>query len=341
MKKQFFLFFVLFLGFFQFSKSQNQMIFMFYNVENLYDIKDDPQTDDNEFLPESPKKWDSEKYEKKLQNIAKVILEIGNNENLPDFIGLCEIENREVLTDLAAQKELKKANYQIVHQNSPDKRGVDVALLYKKESFAYLEHQAIRINIPNDTSFKTRDILRVKGTLPNKEILHIFVNHWSSRREGESVTEAKRLAAAKILRQNIDSIFKFEPKAKIIICGDFNDNPDNESIFKTLRATNNTSPKDDSELFNLMFEKFKQKQGTLTHKNNWDLFDNLIVSQTFLTDKKGFHTNFEGGNIFREKFLLFENKKGEVSPSRTYGGNKYFGGFSDHLPVFVIFKLEK
>ncbi len=317
--------------------AKNCFTIVFYNVENLFDTINNPTTNDKEFLPNGKKKWNSKRYYKKLNDISKVLASINKNE-LPEIIGLCEIENKTNLMDLIKQTPLKNANYGIVHQESPDFRGIDVGLLYRKDEFKYIKHEILKIEFDFDKKIKTRDILYVKG-MTNKEIFHIFVNHWSSRRGGKAKSEAKRIYSAKVLKSRIDKILKKNKKAKIVILGDFNDEPCDKSINKILNASNNHKNTNFDELYNLMYDKHLNSLGTYSYKGKWNMLDNIIVSKTLLHSKKGYNVSIDGGQIFSERWILYDNPKiGSYTPSRTYGGRNYYGGISDHLPVFVILK---
>ena len=312
----------------------------FYNVENLFDTKDDPDTDDDEFTPEGSKKWDSEKYLKKLKDLSTVFHSI-NSRELPEIIGLCEVENKKVLEDLVTTGKLNKGNYGIVHEDSKDKRGIDVALLYRKEEFQYLTHRSIPVHFKYDTTSRLRNILYVKGKTGNKETFHLLVNHWKSRSEGQQVTEPKRIYAAVALRKVVDSIFNFEPEAKIIIMGDFNDEPTNMSLHSILQANNKQKNANPRELYNLMYNNHNLNNiGSYSYKGNWNMLDQIIVSQKVINDKKNYHCDYLSGNIYQDEWMMYDNPKvGMLTPNKTYGGDMYFGGVSDHLPVFVV--LEK
>ncbi|MBE9509963.1 MAG: hypothetical protein IMY71_03725 [Bacteroidetes bacterium] len=314
---------------------------VFYNVENLYDTENDPDTEDDEFTPEGNKKWNSEKYLKKLKDLSTVFHSI-NSRELPEVIGLCEVENKKVLEDLITTGKLKKGNYEIVHENSEDKRGIDVALLYRKDEFQYLAHRSIPVHFKFDTVSHARNILYVKGKTGNKETFHFLVNHWKSRSGGQQVTEPKRIYAAVTLRKVVDSIFNFEPEAKIIIMGDFNDEPTNMSLHSILQANNKQKNANPRELYNLMYNNHNLNNiGTYSYKGDWNMLDQIIVSQKVISDKKNYHCNFSSGTIYQDKWMMYDNPKvGMLTPNKTYGGDMYFGGVSDHLPVFVILEKE-
>lgn len=310
---------------------------VFYNVENLFDTIRCSKYD-AEFTPEGRKKWNTARYKKKLKNLSWVISRI-NIRELPEIIGFSEIENKKVLEDLAKQKSLLSGKYKIVHEDSPDLRGIDVALMYRPDEFKYISHRSIPIKFTKEQKYKVRDILYVKGKISRKETLHIFVNHWKSRRGGIKKTEQKRIISAEILRNHVDSIFAINPKAKIIIMGDMNDEPENKSLFTTLQATNNLINPKKKELFNLMYNKSISEKGTYSYSGDWLMLDNLIISHSLISGK-GYNVNPAKGEIFMSKKILYNNPKaGTYVPSKTYGGKNYYGGYSDHLPVY--FFMEK
>jgi exonuclease III len=316
------------------TKAKLGFLVVSYNVENLYDTIDDPKIDDAEFLPSAKANWNSVRYQKKINDLAKVISSVGEN-TLPGLVGLYEIENKAVLTDLANAPALKKQKYGIAHQDSPDRRGVDVGLLYDPSVFRFIDQKALAVTLPDDTSFITRDILYVKGLAIKSDTLHVFLNHWPSRREGNEKSMPRRLAAASVLKAAVDKILKDNKNAKIIIMGDFNDEPTDKSLTEALKATNEKMPKTADELYNLMYDKKLNKEGTYSYKGEWNMLDNLIVSQGLLNAKKGLSTTYDAGSIFKADWMLYANPKtGEKTPNRTYGGPNYFGGISDHLPVY-------
>ncbi|OQX98444.1 MAG: hypothetical protein B6I20_11060 [Bacteroidetes bacterium 4572_117] len=310
----------------------------FYNVENLFDTINNPDKIDEQFLPDSEKKWDTGKYNKKINDLGRVISSININE-LPELVGLCEIENQDVLKDLTKCRFLVKGNYAFVHEDSPDARGIDVALMYRKNEFKYQKHKILQVGFSFEPETTTRDILYVSGTLNNNDELHVFVNHWSSRRGGQQESEPKRLEAAKILRFEVDAILKKNKKAKIVIIGDFNDMPVNKSLHEILNATNNMRTNNYKELYNLMFNKSINGQGTYNYRGNWNMLDNIIVSKSLLKNKKGYIVSADGGQIFKKRWMLYDNvKTGQMTPAKTYGGPNYYGGISDHFPVYVILR---
>ena len=312
---------------------------MFYNVENLFDTFDDPEKNDEEFLPTGDKKWTFERYQKKLNNISKVVAAVGEWE-LPELIGLCEIENQKVLEDLTQNTALSKANYGIIHKESPDNRGIDVAALYRKDRVNPISYRAIRVKFDDPEERPTRDILYFKSLVRKTDTIHFFVNHWPSRWGGQEKSSPKRMAAAKALRHVTDSILRVNPNAKIIITGDFNDDPIDKSLTETLQVLEPANV-EKGKLYSLSKQHYNpSEKGSLKYRGNWNVFDQFVVSGAFLIKDKGFHTSMGDSHIFYgtpdNEFLLEEDTRyqGKV-PNRTYHGPQFHGGYSDHLPVYL------
>lgn len=300
----------------------------FYNVENLFHPLNDSLTRDDEFTPEGAKKWSYYRYEKKLVSIYKVIMAMGRKQP-PAIIGLCEVENYWTLQDLLHKTPLSAFNYEFVHKESPDERGIDVAFLYNSDIFQPLNYDPIEVKIPEN---KTRDLLYVKGILHQADTFHFFVNHWPSRWGGQIASEPDRIFVAALLRQKVDSLLKTNPEARILLMGDFNDTPENKSIRDVLQArlANEGSP-----LVNLMEAYLKNGQGTITTTSpftQWHIFDQMICSRKALQE----NITRKQATIFSPNWLL--NEKGR--PHRTYQGPVYKGGFSDHLPVHVDLVIQ-
>jgi len=343
MKKQNMLFILLlaFLGFGGNALAQSkQYTIVFYNVENLYDTINSPGVMDEEYLPNAPKKWNSAKYWKKMGNLDEVFYQITlTAKAFPAIIGLAEVENRNVLEDLVAQPKIARANYQIAHFDSPDRRGVDVALLYRPDQFAYEGSEPIKTIVPSLPTLRTRDILLVWGTIEG-EPFSIFVCHWPSRRGGSQASEYLRVGAAQTVRNAIDSILVIRPDSKIIVMGDLNDDPDNKSIYETLGAKGKEKEATTAAaLFNPFYEMFKKGFGTLAYNDAWNIFDNIIVNGRLLRGdglllKKPSGAKYYG-NIFNRPFLLQKTGQYKNYPLRTYVGDTYMGGYSDHFPVFI------
>lgn len=307
---------------------------MFYNVENLFDIENDSNNPgDEEFTPEGENFWDTERYKLKLEHLAHAML-AGNN-NTPLFCGFAEIENRNVLEDLCKTSLLKNVNYKITHFDSEDRRGIDCGFIYDASRFVPTLETKLSVRMEDEPYFKTRDILYVKGQIIGAKELHVFVNHWSSRREGQPITEPSRVQAARTLRNKIDEILNFDASANIIVMGDFNDTPLDKSIREVLKAKGQHELSS-GDLVNLLIEEQKNNLGTSVHRGEWDVFDQLIISQGLLNHKSGVSVFKNNAFIIRKDELLFTYNNGDQKPGATYGGNKYYGGYSDHLPVYLV-----
>jgi predicted extracellular nuclease len=309
---------------------------MFYNVENLFDTENDSLTKDEEFLPNGLRFWTKNRYWEKLQHISTVVAALGGW-NPPEIIGLCEIENRKVLEDLCFKSSLSNFKYKIIHKESPDPRGIDVALLYQPKKFKPLTYKALKITFPFNTESRTRDILYVKGETRNKDTLHIFINHWPSRTGGQLESEPNRIEVSKILRKEIDSIVALNACSKIIIMGDLNDYPENKSLIEVLKAQRNFDQIKDSILYNLSsYLQQNQRLGSHKFEGEWGILDQIIVSGSLLHTNEGLYTSKENTHIFDADFLLENDETYSGKKNfRTYQGFKYHGGYSDHLPVFI------
>ncbi|MBG42841.1 MAG: endonuclease [Aequorivita sp.] len=316
----------------------------FYNVENLFDYEDDPITFDDDRTPDGKDHWTQEIYEAKLANMAKVISEIGEDVTgtSPAIIGVSEIENRRVLEDLLNQEPLVKKDYGIVHFDSPDRRGIDVALLYQKKLFTPTNYKAYELVIYDDQDrnkrIYTRDQLLVSGMLDGEKI-HVIVNHWPSRSGGEARSRPKRIKAAELNKQIMDSLFSEDPYAKIITMGDLNDDPTNESVKDILKAKNDRENMKIKELYNPMEDMFKQGLGTLAYRDGWNLFDQIIIS-TELAKKDYSSYRFYKAGIFNKSYLATPRGQYKGYPFRSFV-NGYTGGYSDHFPVFIYLIKEK
>ncbi|WGH74754.1 endonuclease/exonuclease/phosphatase family protein [Tenacibaculum tangerinum] len=315
------------------SKRKDRYTIAFYNVENLFDTFDNPKTHDDDFTPKSRLGWNTKKYQHKLRKITSVIRQLGSNKSIypPAIIGLVEVENAKVVKDLATHKNLSKYTYKYVHYDSPDERGIDVALLYNSDFFEVISSKTHHLLLTDEIGEidYTRDLLEVKGML-NGEVVYVLVNHWPSRRQGETETEENRIKAAKLVRKTIHSIQEKEENAKFIIMGDFNDDPTSISIENHLMS---------GDLYNPMKPLYEKGMGTTTHYKEWHLFDQIIFSRDFFDTEKSEHTFLEA-KIFKTDWLKIYRGKYKGSPFRTYIGPFYKGGFSDHFPVYVIFEKD-
>tara|TARA_R110002049_G_scaffold90686_2_gene227134 strand:- start:57450 stop:58418 length:969 start_codon:yes stop_codon:yes gene_type:complete len=303
----------------------------FYNLENLFDIHDDQQTNDNDYLPTSRKKWTHKRYENKLRKLSFAISNIGKNETgkHPAIVGLAEVENASAIEDLIGYKHLEDCHYAYVHYDSLDERGIDVALIYDTTVFKVTYSENFRVYLVNEHGEPdyTRDVLLVSGLLDGEQI-HVIVNHWSSRREGLEETEPKRFAAADKVIDIITHLKATHKNPKIIVMGDFNDDPSSNSIKKIVDA---------QQLFNPMDVLHTYSRGSSTHKFKWNLFDQILFTTNFFETTPN-TLGFDKADIFDDDFLKLFNGKYKGKPFRTYVGPKYKGGYSDHFPVYAVFK---
>lgn len=326
--KCFILLALLLAGDFSFAQKRTVGAIAFYNVENLFDTVDDAEKKDEEYTPTGKNKWDAKKYESKQANIAKVLSKMANG---ADIIGLSEVENAFVLTELVARPELKKFNYQIVHKESPDIRGIDCALLYNPKRFKLLNYETIAFP---DAAYDTRDILQVQGIYYG-DTLTVFVNHWPSRYGGKA---DKRNAVAAHLREKVDEILDENPDAKIVIMGDLNDDPINKSVKKSLRATGGKKF-ESGDLFNTSAATFKQGIGTLYYRGAWNLFDQIIISQGLMRDESGIQYQSASFSIFGPEWMRQTQGEYAGAPKRTFARGVYLNGYSDHFPAYIL--IEK
>ncbi|MCR4964696.1 MAG: endonuclease [Bacteroidales bacterium] len=323
------------------SQTLDTCIIAFYNVENLFHPSDDSLTRDEDFTPTGLYHWSYAKYYRKIQNVGKVFVAMGEGKP-PYIIGLAEIENEQVLKDLCYRSPIKNYHYRYVHYDSPDRRGVDVALLYRDSCVTILRAEKIPIVFPFEPETRNRDLLYVLVQFANKDSLHLLVNHWTSRFGGFAATIPKRNYYADVARQRVDSILTIEPNAKILLMGDFNDYCTDESMEMHLRASRFVDTTQTDTLFNLMYYFLKLNNvGSHKHEDFWGCLDQLIVSNALLFDRGHLHIVGRTPHIYDAPFLLVPDEKyGGVKNYRTYLGPRYIGGFADHLPVYLRIALS-
>ncbi len=303
-----------------------------YNVENLFDTYDDSLTRDEEYTYEGMKRWTRSRYVDKIKKIAQVIERIGDGE-WPLVVGLIEVENRRVLEDLIHKTSLAEVDYGIVHQDSPDRRGIDVALLYRKEIMTLVHQEFLRVNFPKASKIFTRDILYAK-TVVGTDTLYFFVAHFPSMWGGEKQSEWKRETVAAVLRQKVDSIFAVNKYADIVIMGDFNGKA-NTSAQKVLKTQSSDKKIRHGELYNTSYYLLNKSYGSYRYKGRWETIDHIIVSGSLIRGQNGMKCD-RRMSIYNADFLLEEDKTYfGFKPLRTYSGPRYMGGFSDHLPVYI------
>ncbi|MCX6206757.1 MAG: endonuclease/exonuclease/phosphatase [Bacteroidetes bacterium] len=310
----------------------------FYNLENFYDTIDNPLVNDDDFTMNGMKRYSGNIYRDKVDRLSKVISEIGTDKSIDGatILGVAEIENDTVLTDLVHHPLLKKRNYQFVHFDSKDLRGIDVALIYNPIYFrvekSYPIH--VKLSFSSNAKLETRDILVVKGNLDG-ELIYVLVNHWPSKRGGEDLTNASRSSAAAICKSEINRIRQLEPGAKIIVMGDLNDNPDSYSVTKVLESNGDRNKLKPGELYNPWAKIYQQGYGSLANQDRWSLFDQILLSASWLpTEQTGFY--FYGQEIFKRLYMIENRGRYKGYPMRTWDGNIYRGGYSDHFPTYII-----
>ena len=316
----------------------------FYNLENLFDYEDDPLTFDDDRTPDGKDQWTEDIYHDKLKNMAKVIAEIGSDitGTTPAILAVCEIENRRVLEDLLNQEPLLHEDYGIIQFDSPDRRGIDVGLLYRKKLFTPTNFEAHELLIYDDNDISkrifTRDQLLVSGMLDGEKI-HIIVNHWPSRRGGEARSRPKRIKAAKLNKRIIDSLFSINPYAKIITMGDLNDDPLSLSVKDILNTNKNSNNLKMKELYNPMEDLFRKGLGTLAWRDGWNLFDQIIISSELMKKEYSSYRFYKAG-IYNKSYLANSQGPYKGYPYRSFGNGAFTGGYSDHFPVFIYLIKE-
>jgi len=318
------------------QKKENIYAVAFYNLENLYDPNSTDELRDKEYSPTGLKAWTQEKYQKKLNNLAYVINQLAKN-NIPEgaaIVGVAEVGNRKVLEDLVKTGDLASAGYKVVHYDSPDRRGVDVGLLYNPKLFTVTSSHPYPYVLPDNPDFKTRDQLLVSGTLAG-ESFHVIVNHWPSR-YGEKSSELREHAAS-ITKHIADSIYKSDKNAKIVIMGDLNDDPTDKSCRLVLNAKKKQEEVKPGGLFNTMWELYDEGIGSLRYQGKWNLFDQIIISESLLT-KKTSSLKFWKAEVFNADFLIQKDGKYQGYPLRSFSGNTFINGYSDHFPTLIYFK---
>lgn len=323
-----------------FVQGQDTYRTVFYNVENLFDTKDDPATRDEDFTPYGKLHWNQQRYTNKLLKLAQTLKAVGEGK-FPAFIGLCEVENETVLSDLIQKTELAEGNYMFVHRDSPDPRGIDVAFLYRPDIFRLLEKDFLTVEFPEDKTLHTRDILYIAGILKGKrnsgtDTLHFFICHFPSMSGGEAESEWKRKRAAATVKNKINALQRDCPAAAVIIMGDFNGKADRPAQTEILGSRRFKQGKTvGTHLYNTGYYLLNRGYGSYKYKGNWQTIDHIIVSGNLLDGKGTLQADPEL-RIFAPRFLLEEDKTHYgFKPFRTYIGPRYNGGYSDHLPVYL------
>ena len=315
-----------------------------WNVENLFDTTDDPKTEDEEYLPTSEKEWNDERLDKKMYNLSRVIRSM-NNDLGPDLLGVCEVEHQ-FLLDTTINKYLSDKSYKTAYLESLDGRGIDNGIIFNSKRFSLLDVKGHRVDLGD--GYDTRYILEGIFLFAKKDTIYFFVNHWPSRRGGEEESEPKRIAAAKTIRVEVESILTKNRNSKIIIVGDFNDEPTNISITEYLKAQpffcdslgHEKLPEDSgTDLFNLSYKAWFDGAGSFKYKDDFNMLDQIIISKNLLLgDDLGYDCNsFE---VFKPYLMVTRTGKFQGAPFPTYGGSRYLGGYSDHYPVTAKFLVK-
>lgn len=309
----------------------------FYNVENLFDTINDPHSNDDKFLPLGKGQWTSNRYYRKIENLGEAIRELGDADG-PEIIGVSEVENKLVLKDLISSQHLKDRGYDFIQFDSDDKRGIDVALIYKKQSFFPYSVRTKSIEIKERKNFRTRDILIVSGKI-GIDTIHFLLNHWPSRLGGKEKSEGSRIAAATAARKTCDSLFQISAKARIVVMGDFNDEPSDRSISEVLKARAEYKDCKPNDLYNPFYRLMVEGVGTYKYEGQWDMLDQIMISGSMVENKKlGYKRDSE--DVYDPDWLFYKKNRA-YGPHRTYLGSKYYGGYSDHFPVFIHLDLER
>ncbi len=319
-------------------KSNDTLFVAFWNMENFFDTVDDTEKNDAEFLQSSEREWTQERFDKKSHNMSRVILSM-NNGNGPDVLGMCEVENKDVVQSMV-DSFLNTINYVVVHNDSPDKRGIDVSFIFDDDKFDLLSSEGLVVELPD--KYPTRNILHIVLMTNEDDTVHFFINHWPSRRGGEDESSRNRVAAASVLKHKVDELFSQNASSKIIIMGDFNDEPGNTSILNTLDAKpfickeGEIVPEklDAPQLLNLAYQRFNDEEGSYKYRDDWNMLDQVIVSDNMA---KGYSCG--SFTIYKPDFLVTHSGIYAGTPFPTYGGSRYLGGYSDHFPVYAKFLL--
>lgn len=309
----------------------------FYNLENLFDTANDSLTFDDARTPEGKHRWTASKYKHKIASLSKVLNLIGRDKrgSSPDIIGLCELENLKVIKDVFNHENLQEQDYEIIHYDSPDERGIDVALAYRRASFVPFSHRSIRLLLEDSEGYRdyTRDLLAVGGMFGNEE-LYILVNHWPSRSGGESSSRGLRMKAAQLNMHVIDSIRRHNPESQVLIMGDFNDNPTDHSIKNVMKVIGKRDSLKEGDFYNPMEPLYNKGIGSLGYKDQWHLFDQILISNNLVRRETGQYFYWKAG-IFNPSFLVTQEGPYSGYPKRTYASGSYQGGYSDHFPVYL------
>ncbi|WP_245872007.1 endonuclease/exonuclease/phosphatase family protein [Dysgonomonas massiliensis] len=322
--------------------AQNPFRIVFYNVENLFDTKDNPETDDDDWLPKGNQRWSNYRYWQKLKGLSAAIDSIGENYP-PALIGLCEVENDSVLFDLCKRSPLKKHKYRYIITKSKDDRGMNVALLYQRDEMKLLTVKEYTPNFSDAPDKHTRNVLHVTGLVISGDTLDIFICHFPSRVDGIKRTRPFRQQAARLLRQQVDKVMARRVKANVIIMGDFNDFPNDDSMLKILAARSMSESLKYKNLYNMFLDRIKESDtGSYKYRGKWQFMDQFVVNGNLLNSVNTVSVTNNTAKVFSGDFLLENDEKyGGKKPFRTYVWRKYLGGLSDHLPIYLDLRIKE
>lgn len=313
---------------------------MFYNLENLFDSINNNGKYDFEFSPEGKNRWDGKRYKQKIHNMAYAIsrLDSKTTPNGPAIIGVSEVENKSVLLDLVADPQIAERNYQVIHHDSPDRRGIDVSLLYNPKMFRPLRVSNHVLKIDSMPWFRTRDQMCVVGLLGGKRVA-VIVNHWPSRRGGTEQSAYLRKAAAELTRQVSDSLLSIDPNIGIIVMGDLNDSPYDKSLVEVLEARKNIDETKPGQFFNPFWKLLDKGIGSYIYRGKWDLFDQIVVNYN-LVNNPDCGLKYINVRVCNEEFLKQQEGKYKGYPFRTFSEGAFIGGYSDHFPTEIFLGVE-
>ncbi|MGE5363513.1 MAG: endonuclease/exonuclease/phosphatase family protein [Bacteroidota bacterium] len=321
------------------NNGKNKFMVANWNLENLFDTADDPEKDDAEFLPQSEKNWTPERLSQKFSNLARVISSMYDGSG-PDILGVEEVENQNLLDTLNMhylKNVIKDKQYKIAYAASPDTRGIDVGLLYNSNMFELIATNTDTVYLTE--KYPTRLVLSAELRFNGNQSLYVIVNHWPSRRSGQRESELNRFSAASVVRHRVDKILSKDPEARIVITGDFNDEPENISLTDTLMAKKiecgySKDTLSSRNLYNLAYVKSVSNEGSYFYKGEYNMLDQIIVSKNMLISNY-ICNSFE---VYKPEFMKTRSGKFEGSAFPTYGGRNYLGGYSDHYPVTAVFE---
>ncbi|MCR4681471.1 MAG: endonuclease/exonuclease/phosphatase family protein [Bacteroidales bacterium] len=317
-----------------FAQTPNKAIIGFYNVENLFDTINDPEKNDEQFLPEGDYQWTSQRYLAKLDRLSQVIDDMAKLEGGLVVLGVSEVENEQVLLDLAATERLKPYGLRVCHHESPDRRGVDVSFFYDPKRFNIIETQAFPLVVPNEPEFISRDQWLMTGILDGTDTLYILVNHWPSKAGGERRSLPGRIAAGDLSHNIAHNIMQKHPGAKFILMGDLNDNPNSKAIMEHLGTKTNTKNLTYNDLFNPMWKMYRDGIGSYAYRDSWEMLDNIVVSGGLVYPITGYR--FQSAHVFQKQYMFTKTGSFAGYPFRMFAGGVYQGGYSDHLPVYIV-----